>query len=177
MTTQPVAELDLAYDPGQVTAKVAKRRQQVRSRVISLIITVVVLVAIYLWRRGELQGAGFVAVYGLALGISLGWLAVVVFLFVRARKELALIGQGTAVRIGRAGIQVADLGAGWSDVASIKVAKAGIGRGPALRLRLRDDRQADVGLDQIEVYPATLDSTARAFSGGRHGVDLAALDN
>ena len=32
------------------------------------------------------------------------------------------------------------------------------------------------GVKQVEVHPATLDSTARAYSGGRHGVDLTALD-
>ncbi len=55
--------------------------------------------------------------------------------------------------------------------------KGGLGRGPVLRLTLADGRQVGVGLDQISVFPATLDSTARAFSGGRHGVDLTALDN
>ena len=177
MTAQPYDELNVAYDPGQIAEKVSRRRRQVRSRVISLIITVVVLVAIYLWRRDELQGAGFFTVYGVILGLSLVWLGVVVFLFVRARQELASIGEGTAVRIGRAGIQVAGLGAGWPEVVSITVAKAGIGRGPLLRLDLSDGRQAGVPLDQITSYPATLDSTARAFSAGRHGVDLTALDN
>jgi hypothetical protein len=33
-----------------------------------------------------------------------------------------------------------------------------------------------VPLDQIPTLPATLDSTARAYSGGRFGVDLRALD-
>jgi hypothetical protein len=37
--------------------------------------------------------------------------------------------------------------------------------------------QASVSFEQIPTYPATLDTTARAFSGGRHGVDLTALDN
>ena len=31
-------------------------------------------------------------------------------------------------------------------------------------------------LDQVTVFPATLDTTVRAFSGGRHGIDLSALD-
>lgn len=177
MLPQPVPELDVTYDPGPAEAKVEKRRRQVRSRVISLIITVIVLAAIYFWQRDELQGAGFFAVYGLVLGISVVWLGVVVFLSIRARQERAAVGHGIAVRIGRPGIQIAGLGAGWSEVSSVAVAKAGVGRGPVLRLKLRDGRQADVALDQLSIYPATLDSTVRAFSGGRHGVDLTALDN
>jgi hypothetical protein len=34
-----------------------------------------------------------------------------------------------------------------------------------------------VPLDQITVFPATLDSTVRAFSAGRHGVDLSAIES
>lgn len=177
MMTQPFDELTLAYDPGQPAAKLAKRRRQVRSRVVGTIISVILLAAIYFWRRDELDGAGFFAVYGVIIGLLLAWLAVVVVLFVRARRALAAVGEGTAVRIGRAGIQVADLAAPWSEVASIGVVKPSIGRGPVLRLSLDDGRQSGVGLDQITVYPATLDSTARAFSAGRHGVDLNALDN
>lgn len=177
MATGGIEELTVGYDPGQLTAKVARRRSQLRSRVISLVITVIVLVAIYLWRRDQLQGAGFIAVYGVILAISLGWLAVVVVVFLRARRELTSMGEGTAVRIGRAGVQVADLHASWPEVASLGAVKAGVGRGPVLRLRLTDGRHAGVGLDQIAVYPATLDSVARAFSGGRHGVDLSALDS
>ena len=45
-----------------------------------------------------------------------------------------------------------------------------------LRLTLIDGRQAEVPLDQVTVFPATLDSTVRAFSAGRHGVDLSALE-
>ncbi len=52
-----------------------------------------------------------------------------------------------------------------------------MGRGTMVRLTAVDGRQADVPLGHVTVFPATLDSTARAFSGGRHGVDLAALDN
>jgi hypothetical protein len=171
-----IEELYLPYEPGQLSEKVARRKRQMRSRLISLGITIVVLVAIYFWRKGEQQGAGFFAVYGVILGISLAWLLATLIGYLRARKELASIGQGAAVRMGRTGVQVAELGASWPEVASISVVKGKLGRGPALRLLLTDGRQARVPLNQIEVFPATLDSTARAYSGGHHGVDLAALD-
>jgi hypothetical protein len=172
-----IEELAIPYDPSQLQTKVERRRRQVRSRVISLVITVAVLVGLYLWQRDELQGAGFFAVYGVVLAISLGWLAAVIILFVRARRDLAGLRDGVAVRIGRAGVQLGDLGAGWPEVAKLGMVKGGLGRGPSLRLDLTDGRQASVALDQVVVYPAVLDNTARAFSAGRHGVDLTALDN
>lgn len=179
MSAGPIEQLTLPYDPSELLGRVAKRRAQVRSRIISLGITVVILVAIYFWRRKELQeaGAGFFAVYGLVLGVSLAWLATVLILFLRARKALRAVGQGIALRIGRPGVELAGTYASWPEIASLSVTKAKLGRSPALQLKLADGRETRVGLDQVSVFPATLDTAARAFSGGRHGVDLSALEN
>lgn len=177
MSSGPIEELAVPYDPTELEALVQRRRAQVRSRIISLFITVVILIAIYFWQAEQLRGVAAIAVaYSFAIALSLGWLAVVYVRYRRARADLAGVGEGVAVRIGRPGVQVADLGAGWPEVASLAMAKGGIGRGPRLQLTLTDGRQASVGLNQISVFPATLDSTARAYSGGRHGVDLTALE-
>jgi hypothetical protein len=69
------------------------------------------------------------------------------------------------------------LSASWPEVAVIDTIKGGVGRKPRLRVTTADGRRADVPLDQVTVFPATLDSTVRAFSAGRHGVDLSALES
>ena len=51
-----IAELLVPYDPIPLTEKVARRRRAVISRIISLVITVVILVAIYFWQRDQVQG-------------------------------------------------------------------------------------------------------------------------
>ena len=95
----------------------------------------------------------------------------------QTRGQLRSIGYGTAIRIGPPGIQVAGLAASWPYVGSVAVTKGRFGRSPALTLRLIDGRQSQVPLDQVTVFPATLDSSVRAFSSGRQGVDLTALEN
>lgn len=172
-----IQELSLPYDPGRIVGMVERRRRRMRSRLISLAITVVVVVALYLWRRPELQGAGFFALYGLVLGVSLVWFAVLLIGYLLARRELAAAGSGVAVRIGPPGIEVAGLYAAWPEVASVAVVKGRLGRGPVLELTSTAGARATVALEQIVVFPATLDSTTRAFSSGRYGVDLSALDN
>ena len=69
MSLTPITELLVPYDPGPLTEKVARRRALVRSRIFSLVITVAVLVAIYFWQRDQLQGNGFLIVYGVVVGI------------------------------------------------------------------------------------------------------------
>jgi hypothetical protein len=176
MSTGPISELIIPYDPGPLAEKVARRRRLLRSRLLSLGITIAILLLIYLWRRDVLGGAGFIIICAIVLGASLAWLGVSIVLYFLARQELGNIGSGIAVRIGPPGIQVAGLAASWPQVAKIGTIKGGLDRGPRLRLALADGRQADLPLDQIDVFPATLDSTVRAFSAGRHGVDLSALE-
>jgi hypothetical protein len=173
----PITELLVPYDPGPLTEKVARRKAMVRSRIVSLVITVVIMVAIYLWQRDQLQGTGFLIVYGVVLGIPVIWLIVVLIMYLRARGALRGLAQGVAIRVGPPGIEVAGLGAPWSQVASVAAVKPGVGKGPVLRLALVDGRQAAVPFEQITVFPATLDGAVRAFSASRHGVDLSALDN
>ena len=177
MSLTPITERLVPYDPGPLTEKVARRKALVRSRIISLVITVAVLVAVYLWQREQMQGPGFLVVYSVVLGIPVVWLIVVAILYVRARSSLRGLGTGVAIRVGPPGIQVAGLAAPWSQVGSVAAVKPGIGKGAVLRLTLADGRQSAVPFEHVTVFPATLDSAVRAFSASRHGVDLSALDN
>ena len=157
--------------------RTSRRRRLVRSRLVSLVITIAILLLIYLWQRENLDGAFFVVLCAIVLGVSLVFIGIGAVLLVTAKREFAGLGSGIAVWIGPPGIQVAGLNASWPEVVGIATIKGGIGRDPRLRLTTVDGRRADVPLDQITVFPATLDSTVRAFSAGRHGVDLSALES
>jgi hypothetical protein len=172
-----VHELVVPYDASTLSAKVERRRRLFRSRLVSLGITLVLMLGLYLWQRDRVAGAAFATVYLLVVAASVAWVVGTLIAYRRARAELDRIGQGTAVRIDPAGLSVAGLTVAWAEVARIDTVKSGFGREPALRLTTTDGREARLGLDQVVVYPATLDSTVRAFSAGRHGVDLNALDS
>jgi hypothetical protein len=175
--TSAVSELDVPYDAALIAEKVSRRRRLMRSRLVSLGITVVVLGGLYLWQRDQLQGVGFLILSGLILAVSVALFVVFLVRYQQARKELGSVGSGTAVRMGPPGVEVAGLFAAWPEVASLAAVPGRLGRSPVLQLTTLSGSQASVSFDQIPTYPATLDSTARAFSGGRHGVDLTALDN
>jgi len=172
-----ISELVVPYDAALIAEKVSRRRRMMRSRLVSFGITMVVLIGLYLWQRDQLQGVGFVILSGLILTVSAALFVVFLVRYLQARKELGSVGSGTAIRMGPPGIQVAGLFAPWPEVASLAAVRGRLGRSPVLQLTTLSGSQAGVSFDQIPTYPATLDSTARAFSGGRHGVDLTALDN
>ena len=172
-----IAELFVPYDPIPLTEKVARRRRAVISRIISVGLTVLILVAVYFWQRDQVQGVQVFVVYAVVFAIPVVWLIVVLIRYLLARRRLRTLGHGTAIRIGPPGIQIAGLAAPWSQVASVAATKPGVGKPLELRLTLVDGRWAAVDFEQVTVFPATLDSTVRAFSAGRHGVDLTAMDN
>ncbi len=176
MTDTRRDELVVPYDPSQVQKRLDRNRRRMRSRIISLVITLLLLGGIYAWRRHQGQAGDSLPVYLVLLGVSVVWLAVTVVLFLLARRHLARVGEGTAVRLGPPGVQVGARAARWSDVASVGAARGRRGRSPVLRLTRTDGGTSEVPFDEISVFPATLDSAARAYSGGRHGVDLEQLD-
>ena len=128
MSTGPISELVVPYDPGPLSAKVVRWRRLIRSRLISLVITVALLVLIYLWQREDLRGSGFYIICALVLGVSLAILGVTVVFYLLVKREMHTIGSGIAIRIGPPGIQVAGLGASWSQVAAIGTVKGGLNR-------------------------------------------------
>ena len=166
----------MAFDAELAEDKVRRRKAMLRSRLIGLGITVAVMVGFYLWQRDQFTGVGWIVVYALGLSISVGFVVGHLIAYLLARQELAEIGNGVALRIGRPGVVIGDAYAPWAEVTALTVVKGKLGHGPRLQLTRTGGPPASVALDFLDVRPATLDSTARAYSAGRHGVDLSALD-
>jgi hypothetical protein len=173
----PYEELALLYDPTGPLQRVARRKKKFVSRVVSLGITLAIMVGIYLWQRDQFSYSAPWVVYGIVLGISVAFAVFSFLAWRQAKKILASMGQGIALRLGRPGVEIAGAYVSWADLGSLAVTKGRLGHGPQFTVTRTDGYSLSVPLDQLEVYPATLDSTARAYSGGRFGVDLAALEN
>ena len=176
MSFQPIEELSIPFDPTELSAKVQRRRRQLRGRIVSLVITALVLGALYAWQREQIAGTGYVTLYFVLLGISVAWCLGHLVAYLRAKKEAAGVGQGTALRIGRPGVELQGAFVPWPEVTSLSTVTGRFGRRPRFQLARVSGEPLSVPLNQMSVRPATLDLTARAYSAGRHGVDLTALD-
>ena len=177
MTERSVESLAAPYDPAAVDERVRRRKQQFRMRLISLGISIVIMTVFYLWRRQEMSGAWIAIVYGLVIAIGLAWAAVYWFGYRLAQRERAELGQGLALRIDRTGVELAGTFVAWPQVAGLAAVKGGFMRAERLQLNRVDGEPVSVAFEAIPVRPATIDQTARAYSAGRHGVDLSELDS
>lgn len=173
----PYEELALPYDATAPLQRVARRKRKFVSRVISLGITIAIMVGLYFWQRDQFSYSAPWVLYGVVLGISVGFGVFSFLAWRQAKQILAAMGQGLALRLGRPGVEIAGAYLGWSELGALAVTKGKVGHGPQFTVSRADGYSLSVPLDQLDVYPATLDSTARAYSGGRFGVDLAALEN
>lgn len=176
-TGSPYEELVLPYDLTAATARVTQRRRRFVSRVVSLVITLAVMTGIYFWQREQFEYAALWVIYGVTFAISVGFLVFALISWRQAVRILSTAGQGIALRIGRPGVEIAGAYVPWAELGSLAVTKGKLGHGQHLTVTRTDGHSLSVPLDQLAVYPATLDSTARAYSDGRFGVDLAALGN
>jgi hypothetical protein len=176
--TTGIDELVLPYDPAPAAGRVYRWRRMLRSRLISLGISVILLIFVFIWQRERLTAnlVGTVLVYGVVLIAGAAW---VIFCWVglrRSQRSAAAGGQGIALRVTRVGVEIAGRQIGWEQLATLTTAKGSWPSGPVLRAVSKDNSYVEVPMEQLPVLPATLDSTVRAYSGGRHGLDLSALD-
>lgn len=177
MTDRSVEALAVPYDSTAADQRVARRRQQIKMRLISLGITVVIMIIFYLWRREEMAGSFFLVGYLLVFAIAFGWLAFHYIGYRIAQRERADVGQGVALRIDRTGVELAGTFAPWPQVAGLAAVKGGFLRAERLQLSRTDGEPVSVAFEAMAVRPATIDQSARAYSAGRHGVDLSELDS
>ncbi|WP_157683510.1 hypothetical protein [Microlunatus soli] len=178
MSQQDSEELVVPYDAQAAQDRVQRWQRMVRSRLISLGLSVVLLIVIFVWQRDRLManpGPTF-AVYGVVLLIGIGWLVGTLIALRAARRAAAGVGSGVALRVNRRGVEIAGQQVGWHQLASLGTTKGSWPVGPELRVRRNDGAEVAVPLEQLAIRPATLDGTVRAYSGGRFGVDLEALD-
>ena len=173
-----IDELTVGYDGAETRSRVERWRRMLRSRLISFGISIVILIGIFIWQRDRFAAnpLPMIIIYGLVLLAGIGWIVAMLVGLRAARRAAAEIGTGVALRVNRSGIELAGQSVGWSELGSLAVAKGSWPGGAVLQATRRDGASRSVPLEQLPVLPATLDSTVRAYSGGRFGVDLSELD-
>lgn len=172
-------EFVVLYDPMPAQQRVQRWRRMVRSRLISLVLSVVLMGILFVWQRQQLMThpVPTFIVYALVLLSAVGWLVGTLIAYRLARRAAAGVGEGVAIHIDRVGLEFAGRRLAWGQVGGLATVKGRWPSGPLLQLTRSDGAAVAVPLEQLAVLPASLDGAVRAFSGGRFGVDLTALDS
>jgi hypothetical protein len=172
-------ELTVGFNPMPAAERVAHYSGLVRTRLIWLGIAVLLCLAMWIWQRNNLDPLASLALFGAGLGYSVVWLILAIVGLATARRILSRVGQGVALRIGRAGIDLLGAQVPWSDVAEVTTTRgrAVLGAGPALTVRATTGTAHSVPFLYLDTRPGTIDSAVRAYSLGTRWLDTTRLGN
>lgn len=169
----------VALTPLPTAARVTKHRSAIRWRVISAVISLAILIAIVVflnpgWSQGWLFF--FFGLWVLSTGI---WMAISMVGLHRAKRDLASISHGDAIRITRQGLEFLHpetVHATWSSISALKITGASLGAGPKLVMEVDGQPAAQVPMSFLDAMPSAIDSAVTAHSLGRVRLDVSDMD-
>lgn len=176
-------ELPIEFDPHVFRERVAQQRSRVIRGFISTGFTIAVLagLAIYVFgvRDGERSEVIGMLLWVLSFSAGVGILLQIGYLLWLRRLRAALrdVGEGLAMVLSSRGIEYAGGVWAWDAVARLAAAKGRAGHGYRLRVDSTDGAHIEFPLEGLSLLPGSLDSATRAYSSGRHGVDLTVVDD
>jgi hypothetical protein len=177
-------ELPIFYDPTVLKGRVASARHGVIWGAVTLGLTLVVLAGVLIHIQVNLDGTPgetwAMARWVLAFSAGFSVLTLVGRLvwFYRQRAGLRRVGEGLALRLSSGGVQTAADGPlPWDAIEEVRAARGKWGHGYSLELRGADGSTQTLPLEGLDLLPGSLDAATRAYSAGRHGVDLSVVDD
>lgn len=176
-------ELSIVYDPTVLHERVRAQRSRVVMGFITTGVTIVVAAGLLLYvqlaRNGEAGEVLGMLIWVLSISAAIGvvvqigrlvWLG-------RLRGGLRAVGEGLAFVLSSRGIAHAGGEVEWDEVSRVAAAKGKLGHGYLLRVERDNGSRLDFPLEGLSELPGSLDSATRAYSSGRHGVDLSVVDD
>jgi hypothetical protein len=170
-------ELIVGFNPMAATQRVASCASMIRSRLMWLLVSVVICVWIYIWKRDSLTGVTVVALFAAGIGYSVLWVVISLVSWIRAKAALGDITPGVATKIDRNGIWMQSVSLPWSGIDKIVAQSGRFGRPATIRVYNQVGEAARVPINVLDVMPGTIDASIRAFSNGAHWIDTSKLGN
>lgn len=176
-------QLPVLYDPERVEQRIGVQRRRTIWGLISTALSVAGLAALYLYgllvTKGQPGETGQLLRWVLGFSSVTGLISLLAnLLWLRAlRRARWAVGQGLAMQLSHRGIETVDGMLGWDEISRVRAANGRLGQGYRLDIVGTDQRVRTFPLDGLALLPGTLDAATRAYSSGRHGVDLSVVDD
>ncbi|PFG68772.1 hypothetical protein B0O41_3619 [Propionibacteriaceae bacterium ES.041] len=176
-------QLPIFYDPLRAEQRIGAQRRRVIWGLVSTGISVAGLAALFLYgwlvTKSQPGETGQLLRWVLAFSSITGLISLLAnLLWLRAlRNARREVGDGLALTLSHRGIETAEGPLGWEQVARVRAANGRPGHGYRLDIIGTDNQVRAFPLDGLALLPGSLDSATRAYSSGRHGVDLTVVDD
>lgn len=165
----------MGYNLPRTQALAQAARQRFWSQVWRFGISVAITAVFAIWQGAALTSFTWTILI-LLMCVPLVFVGIAFFRWRAAIRDVALVREGIALRVGRPGIVVAGETVPWAQVGRLTTRRGKLGGSRLLVVERRGAPELTLPLDLLSVSPAQLDNAVRAYSGARLGVDLSALD-
>lgn len=165
--------------PLPTAARVARQRAQLRGRIFSMVISLVLLVVLFLWMKPDWEPWVYGLVGGLWAMSSLFWVVVSAVGLRRATRDLRGIGEGPVFFVDPYGLEFVwprPVAVTWDQVDALVLDGSHVGAGQNLVLRAGGEVAATVPLSYLDATASVIDLAVHANSMGRVRLDATALD-
>lgn len=176
--------MPIFYDPTVLAGRVEQARRGVIWGAIMTGITVAILIGVLVYIQvglGGRPGETWVLVrwvLAFSAGFTLLSLAARAVWFYRQRDGLRRVGDGLAFVLSARGFKPAsEEPLAWDQIDHVRASRGKWGHGYALEVRRVDGATRALPLEGLDILPGSLDAATRAYSAGRHGVDLTVVDD
>lgn len=149
---------------------------------LSVVIYLAITIGLWLWLRDQLS-LGQILLGAIPSALLVTGFVIWRYLELRsARRSLAQVPAGEALRIDHRGVHASNGGGDqattydWAGLGALRAAGKKVGAGPQLIVE-HAQGQWQVPLSYLDTLPGTIDSAVRAYSGGRRGLDLSGMDS
>lgn len=169
----------VSYSPVAMAKRAAGIRKMLNRITVSGLISIVISVALFYLFEVQV-GSFFFWVLALSAVYSVVRIIVSFVKLKRARKATADVVMGPAFQIDEQGMLLSTTAQGerisWDRIRSVAGVNKLTNPGPRLKIQWDEDRSWSVPIIILDSTPSLLDSAFRAFSLGRFGLDLSAVD-
>lgn len=176
--------MPIFYDHTVLAGRVDNARRGAIWGAVMTGITVAILIGVLIYLQFGLNGRPTETwsvvrwVLAFSAGFSLLSLAGRAVWLHRQRDGLRRVGEGLAFVLSARGFQPATgEPLPWDRIEHIRASRGRWGHGYALEVRRADGATCAFPLEGLDILPGTLDAATRAYSAGRHGVDLTVVDD
>lgn len=165
--------------PLPTAARVTQKRAALRWRIISTFISLAILAVLIFTIGRDWSREWTIAMVAIWVGSSAFWLVLSVVGLQRAKRDLGRIQDGVAFYLDPDGVEFVTPPAPpvpWDRVTALRLAGGLSGAGPSIVVEADGVAVGKVPASFVDASPAVIDSAARAYSLGRVGLDVSALD-
>lgn len=164
----------MGFSPVRAAERVARWHGKLRTQLLLVALAVICALGVAMWRGFRLPLMGAVLLVILVV-VPLAFAIGDAVMLAIAKRDLASVGEGDALVVGRSGVTARDVTAPWASIRRLSTRPGGVLRSSLLVVET-EQGATTLPLDFVDRPLAEIDHAVRQASSGRVAVEISPLE-